>query len=103
MTQDNSYEILYWTVQEGAAPKIDRSKQRDTKWAEWTSTLGFPVMGIWPEGTDGTDINSVHRSHKGVRRGRGRKGGCFVSCTARLSICPLRLSREVMRRSGVLI
>ena len=34
----------------------------DLDWATWTSTLGFPVMGIWPEFSDGTDVNSVDRS-----------------------------------------
>jgi microtubule-associated protein-like 6 len=36
---------------------------RDTKWASWTATLGWPVQGIWPPGADGTDINSCARSH----------------------------------------
>lgn len=36
--------------------------QRDTEFASWTSNLGFPVMGIWPPYSDGTDVNSVDRS-----------------------------------------
>lgn len=31
----------------------------------WTSTLGFQAMGIWPDSSDGTDVNHVCRSHHG--------------------------------------
>ena len=41
------------------------ASQRDTAWHTWTIPLGFPVMGIWPEGADGTDINHVDRSKSG--------------------------------------
>ena len=27
--------------------------------------MGFPVMGIWYEGWDRTDVNAVHRSNDG--------------------------------------
>jgi hypothetical protein len=27
--------------------------------------MGFEVMGIWQDGMDGTDINSVHRANNG--------------------------------------
>jgi hypothetical protein len=36
--------------------------QRDTDWSTWTSRLGFPVMGVFPPGFDGTEINAVDRS-----------------------------------------
>lgn len=39
---------------------------RDERWATWTTTLGWPVQGIWPKYTDGTFINSVDRSHMSV-------------------------------------
>ncbi|GMI01529.1 hypothetical protein TrVE_jg12112 [Triparma verrucosa] len=29
-------------------------------WESWSCILGFPVMGIWPDYSDGTDVNSVH-------------------------------------------
>lgn len=38
------------------------ANQRDRKWDTWTSTLGFPVMGIWEPDMDGTDINACDRS-----------------------------------------
>ena len=28
--------------------KLVNANLRDAKWATFTSTLGFPVMGIWP-------------------------------------------------------
>jgi hypothetical protein len=31
--------------------------------ATYTSPLGFPVMGIWPDFSTGTDINAVDASH----------------------------------------
>ena len=62
--QSNSsdYEILYWDPRTG---RQVRQNQRDTEWDTWTCVLGFPVMGIWKEGSDGTDVNSVDRSKSG--------------------------------------
>lgn len=56
--QSNSaaYEILYHNPKTG---KQVVETQRDTKWDTWTCVLGFPVMGIWPDGSDGTDVNAV--------------------------------------------
>lgn len=42
--------------------KIIRRDQRDTNWNTWSCTLGFPVMGIWQRGMDGTDVNACDRS-----------------------------------------
>ena len=28
--------------------------------------LGWPVMGVWPDGSDGTDVNALHVSHSGT-------------------------------------
>lgn len=39
--------------------KLD-TVEADTVWADFTCTLGFPIMGIWPNGSDGTDVNAVH-------------------------------------------
>ncbi|KAG2450199.1 hypothetical protein HYH02_000301 [Chlamydomonas schloesseri] len=64
MIQSNcgAYELLYF---EAATGKQVRQNQRDTPWATWTCTLGFPVMGIWRDDTDGTDINALCRSFQG--------------------------------------
>ncbi|MEQ2224863.1 Echinoderm microtubule-associated protein-like 1, partial [Ilyodon furcidens] len=36
---------------------------RDIEWFTHTCTLGFQVFGLWPEGSDGTDINAACRSN----------------------------------------
>ncbi|KAK9820398.1 hypothetical protein WJX72_009942 [[Myrmecia] bisecta] len=59
---DSSYEILYWDPQTG---RQVTANQRDTAWHTWTTVLGFDVMGIWPDGSDGTDVNSVDRANSG--------------------------------------
>jgi len=61
--QSNSgdYEILYWdapSCRQIASP----ASMKDVEWNTWTCVLGFPVIGIWPEGADGTDINACCRS-----------------------------------------
>tara|TARA_B100000780_G_C21121217_1_gene454213 strand:- start:388 stop:3804 length:3417 start_codon:yes stop_codon:yes gene_type:complete len=61
-----AYEIIYWDAESGK-PILSSTDtvEADTDWATWTCVLGFPVMGVWPEFTDGTDVNSVHRSSDG--------------------------------------
>lgn len=56
-----AYELLYWTI--GGNRVTSAAAMRDSKWETWTCTLGWPVQGIWPAGTDGTDINACCRSH----------------------------------------
>jgi WD40 repeat protein len=55
-----AYEILYWDAKMGSQ---SCSNHRDTRWAEWTCPLGFPVMGVFPSGCDGTDIDCLCRSY----------------------------------------
>ena len=54
-----AYEVLYWDARTG---RQACSSQRDARWAEWTCTLGFPVMGVWADASDGTDVNCLSRS-----------------------------------------
>jgi WD40 repeat protein len=35
---------------------------RDTDWASWTCVLGWPVQGIYPAYSDGSDVNACDRS-----------------------------------------
>uniref|UniRef100_A0A8B9TL69 Echinoderm microtubule-associated protein-like 3 n=1 Tax=Anas platyrhynchos TaxID=8839 RepID=A0A8B9TL69_ANAPL len=51
MSNSGDYEILYC------------EQSRDREWASYTCVLGFHVFGVWPDGSDGTDINSLCRSH----------------------------------------
>jgi hypothetical protein len=59
---DQAYETIYFDVKKRCK---SQACQRDQRWATWTSMLGFPVMGIWPPGSDGSDINAVSRSPDG--------------------------------------
>eukprot|EP00949_MAST-11_sp_MAST-11-sp1_P004136 g4136.t1 len=61
-----AYEIIYWNVPSGKPilSSTDRV-EADTAWASCNCVLGFGVMGIWPEYSDGTDVNSVDKSSDG--------------------------------------
>lgn len=56
-----AYELLFWDTKTGKR-NGNASKLRDVEWGTWTATLGWPAQGIWKEGQDGTDVNSVDRS-----------------------------------------
>jgi len=59
---NSSYEILYYDSSNGAQSTHGASQNKDEKWASWTLIIGWPVQGIWPPCSDGSDINSVDRS-----------------------------------------
>lgn len=63
MSNSGDYEILYWDVTNGCKLLRNRYESRDREWATYTCVLGFHVYGVWPDGSDGTDINSLCRSH----------------------------------------
>uniref|UniRef100_A0A8C9B3S0 EMAP like 2 n=1 Tax=Prolemur simus TaxID=1328070 RepID=A0A8C9B3S0_PROSS len=64
VTNSGDYEILYWDP--ATCKQITSADAvRNMEWATATCVLGFGVFGIWSEGTDGTDINAVARSHDG--------------------------------------
>ncbi|GMI41609.1 hypothetical protein TrCOL_g10410, partial [Triparma columacea] len=53
-----AYELLFWNMRD-CKQITAASSLRDVEWDSWTSTLGWPVQGIWPAGADGTDVNAV--------------------------------------------
>ncbi|CAM9297903.1 unnamed protein product, partial [Heterosigma akashiwo] len=57
-----AYELLFCDAHSGAQVPA-ASQLRNVRWETWTLPLGWPVQGIWPPCSDGTDINSVARSH----------------------------------------
>uniref|UniRef100_A0AAR2LWF0 HELP domain-containing protein n=1 Tax=Pygocentrus nattereri TaxID=42514 RepID=A0AAR2LWF0_PYGNA len=58
MSNSGDYEILYCKCS-----TLCPSRSKDREWASYTCVLGFHVMGVWLEGSDGTDINALCRSH----------------------------------------
>ncbi|KAM4867403.1 echinoderm microtubule-associated protein-like 4 isoform 3-T3 [Thomomys bottae] len=63
MSNSGDYEILYWNIEDGCKLIRNRSECKDIDWTTYTCVLGFQVFGVWPEGSDGTDINALVRSH----------------------------------------
>ncbi|XP_030635536.1 echinoderm microtubule-associated protein-like 3 [Chanos chanos] len=63
MSNSGDYEILYWDIAGGCKLLRNRFESKDREWASYTCVLGFHVMGVWMEGSDGTDINALCRSH----------------------------------------
>uniref|UniRef100_A0A8C5R3S1 EMAP like 3 n=1 Tax=Leptobrachium leishanense TaxID=445787 RepID=A0A8C5R3S1_9ANUR len=62
MSNSGDYEILYWDIAGGCKLLRNRFESRDREWATYTCVLGYHVFGVWPEGSDGTDINALARS-----------------------------------------
>lgn len=58
----SSYEILYSKVSTGQQVVNPSVVLQSVEWESWTCTLGWPVLGIWAPGMDGSDINAVDRS-----------------------------------------
>ncbi|KAM3862893.1 echinoderm microtubule-associated protein-like 4 [Diretmus argenteus] len=63
MSNSGDYEILYWDIPNSCKLIRNRSECKDIDWATYTCVLGYHVFGVWPEGSDGTDINALIRSH----------------------------------------
>jgi len=64
-SNDQSYELLYWQA-DRLSPGLGMQllhDQRDTQWDTWSTINGFDVMGMFPKGTDNTDINKTARSN----------------------------------------
>lgn len=61
----SAYELLCFDTKTGKlASKINVA---DVRWKTNTCILGFEVMGIWPQYSDGTDVNALDVSKdKGV-------------------------------------
>ncbi|XP_013869483.1 echinoderm microtubule-associated protein-like 1 isoform X3 [Austrofundulus limnaeus] len=64
VSNSGDYEILYW-IPSVCKQVVSVETTRDIDWATYTCTLGFQVFGLWPDGSDGTDINAACRSNDG--------------------------------------
>ena len=47
------YELLYWDMSTGKQ-FTDSTATSDASWASTTVTIGFNLMGIWPQYSDGS-------------------------------------------------
>jgi len=65
-TCSGAYELLYYTAETGEQETHGGTLYRDETWATWTSTLGWPVQGIWYKCSKGSDINCVDRNLDGT-------------------------------------
>jgi WD40 repeat protein len=61
-SNDTSNQLLYYLVKEGRHEPNGLQLYRNTNWKTWTCLVGWPVLGIWPAISDGTDINAIDRS-----------------------------------------
>lgn len=60
-TNSGAYELLFYTAETGEQDTNGATLYRDEPWASFTCTLGWPVKGIWPAFSKGSDINTVDR------------------------------------------
>ena len=61
-SNSSSYEILFHDLTTGELNPSGASEYRDLEWSTWSCVIGWPVQGIWPASSDGTDVNAVERS-----------------------------------------
>ena len=55
-TTSGDYELLFWDANTGKQIKSPSSTQ-NSLWSTWSLPFGWPVQGIFPPNSDGTDIN----------------------------------------------
>lgn len=73
-----------------AAGKQVPGSCRDTEWSGWTCLYGFPVMGIWPDTADGSDINACDRwvqQHTIARHAAAAASAVHAAYVCSLPVC----------------
>jgi WD40 repeat protein len=60
MSNCAAHEILVWGAGDGKRLAQPGRALALAHWHDWTCYLGFPVQGIWPAGSNPTDVNAVH-------------------------------------------
>ena len=78
-SSDGAGELLFWNSENGKqitsnaqAGELMMDGGRSTMdlhdwkcWKDWTIVMGFCVMGVWPDFSDGTDVNGLCVAHGG--------------------------------------
>jgi len=54
-------ELLFWDVR-AKKQIVPASAVRDAQWETWSCPFGWPVQGIYPPESDGSDVNAISRS-----------------------------------------
>ena len=54
---DEDYELIFWDVESGTM--IAASATNDVEYDRWSTTLGWPVQGVYEAEWDGTDVNML--------------------------------------------
>lgn len=62
MLNNTSYEVLFYNALDGKQIRSGSTLQEE-EWATLTCGHSWPTQGIWPACSDGSDINSLDRSH----------------------------------------
>ncbi|XP_075248370.1 echinoderm microtubule-associated protein-like 2 isoform X2 [Convolutriloba macropyga] len=57
-SNSGNHELLYWSVNY-CKQLVNSDVTANTEWASSTCTLDFTTIGIWPEGYEGSEINST--------------------------------------------
>lgn len=57
-----AYELLFYNTVDGTQ-NPSASSVKNVEWSTWTCPLGWPVQGIWPDESEGVNINAAHRSN----------------------------------------
>ncbi|RNA10719.1 echinoderm microtubule-associated -like 1 isoform X5 [Brachionus plicatilis] len=63
MSNSGDYEILFWRA-ETCRQVVDVQVIRDVEWASRNCVLSMETVGIWDNGSDGTDINACCESKR---------------------------------------
>ncbi|XP_045451782.1 echinoderm microtubule-associated protein-like 2 [Melitaea cinxia] len=63
-SNSGDYELLFWNATT-CRQVTSGASLRDVRWATAHCPISFHSVGVWPEGADGTDINSCARTHDG--------------------------------------
>lgn len=61
-TNCGAYELLFFDVEKGIQLTHGATSLRDEQWATFTCKISWPTQGVFPDESDGNDINYVDRN-----------------------------------------